>query len=299
MSIRTDMAVELRENISPDTEGIVSEETSEGEIRITRINVINEKGALALGKPVGKYITLDMKSIGLMTAEERRSAADTVAGELKALLGEPGSALVTGLGNRAVTPDSLGPKTCDGVFVTRHIKKHIPEAIDERAATVCALAPGVLGVTGLESYEVIKGVLSRVSADVLVAVDALSARSLSRIGLSVQISDTGISPGSGVSNAREGLYESTMGIKVVAIGVPTVVYASTIVSDILDEAMGRIDPELKEKLTERVNGAKDAELVVAPKDIDVLTESAASLIADALNIALNPHISREEIADYM
>ncbi len=300
MGIRTDLALEARENLSYVPEGVDASEEEKGNIKITRVTVKNFMGEIHLRKPQGQYITLDMKNIASMLPEERKETASAVAEELKKLIGKmDGGVLVVGLGNRAITPDSIGPKTCDGIFVTRHIKEHIPEAIDERASTVFAIAPGVLGVTGLESLEVIKGIVSQTHPELVIAVDALAARNISRIGASIQITDSGISPGAGLGNRREGLNDRNLSVRVIAIGVPTVVYASTIAADIIDEMMDNVDSELKEKLISKTEGTKGAELVVSPKDIDVLSTHASKLLAHAINMAVNPYISDEEIEAYM
>lgn len=297
MSIRTDMAIELARDVGC-SEGIFEENfTDENGVDVCRIAVNSEKAAEALGKPQGNYITLDMGKIGGLLPEKKRVLSKATAKELSNILGDFESALVVGLGNRAVTPDSLGPKCCDGVFVTRHIKKHIPEAIDCRASTVSAITPNVLAVTGIESMEIISCVCEEIKPDVIIAVDALSAREIKRIGSSIQITDTGIIPGAGVANRRLAINEKSTGRKVVAIGVPTVAYAVTVAYDVLKSAF-------KEKSSEAdfaLQGLRDSKesLVVTPTDIDRLTDHAAKVISDALNLALNPNIPYEDIRDFM
>ncbi len=300
MSIRTDIASEAEAISGGEISGVGVLRKRRKDIEITRVDVLSEIGERAIGKPKGSYITIDTANIASMTPLERENAANVVAEELKNLIGGAAKkVLIVGLGNRFITPDSIGPRTCDRVFVTRHIKQNVPDAIDERAADICAIAPGVLGVTGIESVEVIKGVANQVSPELIIAVDALASRNISRIGASIQLSDSGITPGEGIGNRREGLNEHNLNAKVIAIGIPTVVYASTIVSDIMDEVLGNTDDELKQRIIASAEGTKGAELVVSPKDMDNLSEYSSRLIADAINMAVNPHISPEEIDAYM
>lgn len=301
--IRTDMALELHEALAQKPEGVDIEtfETSEG-ILITRVRVTNEAGEKALGKPIGQYITLDMENISRSTPEERRAKAEIASEELKRIIDEepPKSTLIIGLGNRDVTPDSLGPKTCEGVFVTRHIKQNIPEAIDERVASISIMSPGVLGVTGMETGEVVLGAVKETAPDLIIAIDSLAARNTKRIGASIQISDTGIAPGSGLGNKRKELTKNTLGVRVIAIGVPMVTYASTIALDIVERVLGQNAEALRMKhLISTVVGMEGGELIVTPKEIDILSQKTAELLSDMLNMALHPTLTRDEIHMYM
>ena len=214
------------------------------------------------------------------------------------MIGEAeGDILIIGLGNRMVTADSLGPKVCEKVFVTRHILRHIPDVLDERSNAVCAIAPGVLGVTGLESFEVVRGIVREIRPVLVIVIDALAARSIDRLGASIQITDAGITPGSGLANSRESLTEDSLDVPVIAIGVPTVVYTGTIISDALDSAMPAEDPVAKHRIIRNISGKAHAELVVTPKDIDALTDHCSAMIAQMLDHALHPYISRNEMND--
>ena len=300
MGIRTDLILEMFEEYSKISEEFNCVEEILDDVKISRVEIKDEYGELTFKKPRGKYVTVDMKNIASMMPDERKNIVKIIASELRGLIGECHSnILVVGLGNRAITPDSIGPKVCDGIFVTRHIKEYIPEAIDSRAATVFSVAPGVLGVTGLESAEVVKGIVEQTHPGLVIAIDALAARNTERIGASIQMTDSGIAPGAGLGNRRHALNAESLGIKVIAIGVPTVVYASTIASDIIDEILGEIDNELKKRLISKTEGSKGSELVVTPKDIDNLSTYSAKMIASAINIAINPYISDEEIEIYM
>lgn len=248
-------------------------------------------------KPIGSYLTVDLTlPAAQMLPKERSRIAKRCARELSHMIRDiSGSVLVIGLGNRNVTADSLGPKVCENVFVTRHIMKHIPDVLDERTPSVCAIAPGVLGVTGLESYEVVRGIVRETEPALVIVIDALAARSVDRLGASIQITNAGITPGSGLGNHRESLNYDSLDVPVIAIGVPTVVYTGTIVSDALDRAMSAEDAVLRQKIIRGVSGDAGAELVVTPKDIDALTDHCAKLLAELLDRALNPYISRGEI----
>lgn len=198
--------------------------------------------------------------------------------------------LVVGLGNRGVTPDSLGPRVAERVFVTRHIKEHMPEAFDFDIPSVCAIAPGVLGVTGVETMDIVFGVANKVKPDLIIAVDALASRRAARISTTIQLSDSGISPGSGVGNTRADLNRANLGVPVIAVGVPLVVYASTISQDtislIADETGLHGDEERLRELAEQVIAKHMGDFIVTPKDIDVIVEDMAGIIANAINSAL-------------
>ena len=299
MQIRTDMALELAQ-YAGEIEGIRNESfTDKNGMEISRIEIISERASHIFGKPMGHYVTLDMGNIAMLLPEKRQLLARSCAEEIRKLMGKGDNVLIVGLGNRMVTPDSLGPKTCDGIFVTRHIKKHIPDAIDKRASNVSAIAPGVLGVTGIESEEVIDSLSKEIKPDVIIAVDALAAKEIKRIGGSIQISDSGIQPGAGMGNGRKPIDESTTGVKVIAIGVPTVAYASTVARDYFYEASGdMLEKDTFNEISQKFTKISE-DLVITPTNIDKLTDHAAQLISDALNIAVNPHIPYEDIRDFM
>lgn len=228
--IRTDLAIENREiynkarNIEDEIPGVKVESEQKRHIKITRVIIENKEGEQALNKPIGKYITLDMPNIYNMTAEDEYMLSENISKELQSLfLKKPKSILVVGLGNKNITADSLGPKVVENIDITRHILQYAPNEIETDATSVCAIAPGVMGTTGIESSEIIKGIVDRVKPDILIAIDALAARKIERINKTIQISDSGIHPGSGVGNRRNGLTKENIGIPVIAIGIPTVV----------------------------------------------------------------------------
>ncbi len=292
---RTDLAVEAtelwREEAGQTTrlEGVEARDSLREGYAVTTVRILNAQGAKALGKPVGTYVTLELS--GLLRREEDAfpRAARALAAELQGLLDLPEGApvLVAGLGNRAITPDGIGPKTADHTMVTRHLVEQLPEHFGA-FRPVSALAAGVLGTTGMESGELVAAVVERIRPACVLAVDALASRSLRRGGRTVQLSDTGIIPGSGVGNARKALNRDSIGVPVIAIGVPTVVDAATLACDLLSEAgRGDLDPAA-------LSGAGEG-LVVTPKDVDAQVADLAKVIGYGINLALQPGLSLADI----
>jgi len=211
--------------------------------------------------------------------------------------------LVIGLGNRLATPDSLGPKTVDGTLVTRHLFRELPDQADERMSPVCAVAPGVLGVTGIETMEVVRAIVSAVNPRAVIAIDSLAARAINRVGCTVQLTDTGIQPGSGVGNHRSALTSDILGVKVLAIGVPMVIYAATIARDAFEMLAGEEDsPDREAALDamskELLEGAI-GEMIVTPREVDDLVANAAAMLAGGINKALHRGLSDQEISAMM
>ncbi|MDD4797432.1 MAG: GPR endopeptidase, partial [Eubacteriales bacterium] len=207
--------------------------------------------------------------------------------------------LVIGLGNWDITPDSLGPRAVGQIMVTRHLMQMIPDQIDERVRALCALSPGVLGITGIETAEIIRGVVERVKPDILIAIDALAARSISRLGTTVQLSDAGIHPGSGVGNHRMALNRETLGVPVLSIGVPLVVYAGTIARDVIENLGGMRDTQRIDDAIEQVLHGTDTEMMVTPKDVDQLVEDTARMVATGINLMVHRGVTIDEIARFM
>ena len=307
---RTDLADERRDlykkanNIENEIEGIESEEEKINEkVKVTRVKITSEQAEQAIGKPKGDYITIDIKKINFLTDEEKEQAAGTLANELKKLVGEKtkfkDDILVVGLGNEEVTPDALGPNVIKEVEVTRHIIKYLPQYIDENARPVSAIAPGVLGTTGIETLEVIKGVVENIKPKLLIVIDALASRSMERISSTIQLSNTGIVPGAGVGNTRKEISESTLGIPVIAIGIPTVVETAVVVNDALNIFIEKLQQEAKSNdylnnLKEQDNYEqikealipKEFNFIVTPKEIYELVLNMSSIVAIGINMAL-------------
>ncbi len=291
-SIRTDLAMEARE-LHPSLPG-VTEETEEREgVSISRITLTTDDAAKRLEKRRGRYVTLDAPELTDRPLDLFERVSRTLADELTHLmegLGACENVLVVGLGNRAITPDSLGPRVVESVYVTRHIKQYLPDALPGPVRAVSAVAPGVLGVTGVETMEIVRGVVEHCRPDLVIAVDSLASRRAARISTTVQLTDTGISPGAGVGNNRTGLDRETLGVPVIAIGVPLVVFATTISQDtislIADETGLHNDEERLKELAAKVIAERIGELIVTPKEIDSIVADMTRIVADGINMAL-------------
>lgn len=312
-SVRTDLALEEKERFESDNveiQGVVLEEEYDDqcEMRITRVKVETENGAKVMGKPVGVYLTLEAPNLAVPDEDYHREISLKLAEYLKELIGkemlerEELSVLVIGLGNREVTPDALGPYVAEQVCVTRHIVKEYGKYAMgmEHVRSVSAVVPGVMGQTGMESQEIVKGIVKETEPDLVIAVDALAARNSRRLNRTIQIADTGIHPGSGVGNHRNGLTRETMGIPVIAIGVPTVVDAATIVNDTMENFIEALESSkmlkgvgdvlktysnaekyelVKELISPHLNG-----MFVTPKDEDEMVKQISYTISEALNV---------------
>ncbi|MDO4553336.1 MAG: GPR endopeptidase [Bacillota bacterium] len=297
MGIRTDLALESKEIFEEGRSGDAGEipgvavdvDQWDQDIRVTRIRIQDEEGAAALGKPPGNYITIELEA-GLSGTEARREeAARAVAAELKKLLpqrdGEsPLQVLVVGLGNPEVTPDALGPRAAGSVQVTRHIFLLFREQAEEGMACVSVLCPGVMASTGMETAELIRKAVEIAGPDLVLAVDALAAREASRINTTIQISDTGISPGAGTGNMRKELTEKSLGRKVLAVGVPTVIDSNTLIMDSLGGFL--TEPEKAEQYL----AEQGASVIVTSSDIDQVVAGFSEILANAINITLHPGI---------
>lgn len=304
MSIYTDLALEARE-LNPQIPGITEENEEIEDISISRIKIENQDAAQRIGKAMGRYITIDAPRLTERDKGVYHDVSTKIASEITRLMGqisEKATILIIGLGNRYITPDSLGPRVAEKVYVTRHITQYMPEAIDGELRAVCSIAPGVLGVTGLETFEVAKGLAERLKPDLIIAIDSLASRRAARINTTVQLTDTGISPGSGVGNNRQGLTPETLGAPVLAIGIPLVVYASTISQDtislIADETGRHNDEERLLQLAEKVISEHMGPMIVTPKDIDSIVEEMSGIVATAINIAVHDG-KCEELGDLL
>lgn len=281
MSIRTDLALEKHEihkNNLP--KGVEIREYKNGSSIATEIIITDDEGAEVIGKPKGKYITLEGDGI-LDNDESFQESAAMLSDMLSRLIPESGTVLVAGLGNTDITADAIGPLSAKGVIATRHI----PESTKEKTGLpflrdVAVISPGVTGKTGIETGEIIAGIKEKIKPSAIIIIDALASRSVKRLGRTVQLSDTGISPGSGVGNRRNEISEKTMGVPVIAIGIPTVVDAATLAFDLTGKES--TDSEF-------------SEMMVTPKDTDMLVSKGAGLIALSINRALQKNLSYEEI----
>lgn len=291
--VRTDLALEDKERFESDNveiSGVSVEEffDEEHEIRVTEVKILTENGAKSMRKPIGTYITMEMANLVLPDEEYHQAVARELAkyiGNLLNIEKEDYVALVVGLGNRDVTPDALGPHTVECLNVTRHIVKEFGKyATEDTVHMVSAIAPGVMAQTGMETYEIIKGITDVICPDVVLAIDALAARNTKRLNRTIQIADTGIHPGSGVGNHRGEISKETLGVPVIAIGVPTVVDAATIVRDTMENLIATLDSDDKYEMIQDLIAPHLYGMFVTPKDIDESIERIGQTIADGLNI---------------
>ena len=308
INFRTDLALERNEvykekNKLNEIDGVSVNNETINEVEISRIKILNEEGEKILQKPAGTYITLDVKKLKLADEERLSKIAETVADELRKIVGEhvneTEDILVVGLGNLYVTPDALGPKVVPEIEVTRHILEYMPSIMPEDTRPVSAISPGVLGVTGIETMEILKGVVQNVKPKLLIVIDALATRSIDRISSSIQIADTGIVPGAGVENTRKEISKKTLGIPVIAIGIPTVVDLATITNECIDIFIESLQEKAMSndylnKLKENDNYEeikealvpKDYNMIVTPKEIDKLIENMSKIVSSSINMAM-------------
>ena len=308
-NFRTDLALERRDiyqkvNNLKQIDGIKStEEEINEKLKVTRVEILNKNGEKAIGKPVGNYVTIDVKKLKLAEDEDIQKASEVVTKELKKIINihtdKQGDILVVGLGNIYVTPDALGPKVINEIDVTRHIIKYLPQYVDEGTRPVSAISPGVLGTTGIETVEILKGIVDNIHPKLLIVIDALASRSIERISSTIQISDTGIVPGAGVGNTRQEISQTTLGIPVIALGIPTVVELATLVSDGIDIFIDRLQEKAesneylnKLQQNDKYEEVKEAltvgayNMIVTPKEIDDLIENMKDIVARGINFAV-------------
>ncbi len=290
-NVRTDLALEAKESYEEDDveiRGVRIEEENdeERELYTTTVVIETENGAKAMGKPVGTYITLEAPNMSVSDEDYHREISEKLAEYIRRLLGEgEKSVLVVGLGNRDVTPDALGPNVVNNMQITRHLAREYGKtALKENACVISAIVPGVMAQTGMETVEIISGVVKETKPQAVVVVDALAARSTRRLNRTIQITDTGINPGSGVGNHRNGINEEVLGVPVIAIGVPTVVDAATIVNDTIEQLAEPQEDQvnMREKISPHLNT-----MFVTPKDIDETIKRVSYTISEGLNIAFS------------
>ena len=307
-NFRTDLAIERndiykRNNNLEQIDGIEVEEEEKPSVKISRVNVINEKGEKAIGKPIGIYTTIDINKTKAITDERIDEISSIVADELRQIIGkhiqETEDILVVGLGNIYVTPDALGPKVVPEIEVTRHILQYMPNLMPEDTRPVSAVSPGVLGITGIETMEILKGIVDNIKPKMIIVIDALASKSVERISRTIQIADTGIVPGAGVDNTRKEISKKTLGIPVIAIGIPTVVDLASITNDCIDIFINNLQQkamsnnalnDLKskdnyEEIKEALN-VGEYNMIVTPKEIDELIENMKNIVAKGINMAL-------------
>ncbi|MCL6602502.1 MAG: GPR endopeptidase [Paenibacillus sp.] len=323
-SVRTDLALEAKELAEgPQRNPIpgVNEEVQEADgIKVTRLQVSNEMGSRAIGRTIGNYVTLEVPALRGGDTGLQQKVTDVFAREFEHFMTRIGihknsKVLIVGLGNWNVTPDSLGPLVVENSLITRQFYELVPDQVEPGYRNVSAIAPGVLGLTGIESSEVVQGIVDRTKPDVIIAIDALASRSLERINTTIQIADIGIHPGSGIGNKRRGLTKEILGVPCIAIGVPTVCYASTIVNNVLEMMkthFGQGTPHTQKIMgmlndiseNERLSLVKEVleplghDLIVTPKEIDEFIEEIANIVASGLNAALHEAVDPGNVGAY-
>ena len=323
-SVRTDLAIEARELAQQDTEeaaeleGVEVKTKETSDYFLTHVRIHSEEGSRLMGKPKGDYITLESEKLKENDVECHEKIIKVLAENIRSLVkfGENDCILVAGLGNWNITPDALGPKVVSKILVTRHLQGTLPEEIEETVRPVAAVSPGVMGITGIETGEILKGIVDKLHPTLLIAIDALAARRSNRINAAIQMSDTGVAPGAGVGNKRMMLDEESLGIPVIAIGVPTVVDAATLVNDtmdrILDEMMHQtekgsefyqmlhsLEQEEKYQMIADILGPYTGNMFVTPKEVDAVVDRLANIIANSINIAIHPGVTMADINKYV
>lgn len=296
---RTDLALEVRESIPEDNkevQGVILEKKTDEkkQMEVTRVFIKDAQGAKVMGKPIGTYITIEAWALENKLENYYDELTETIKEYVEELSGGilDKSVLVVGLGNREVTPDALGPKVIDELYTTRHLIREFGQEFKEKHGlkTMSALAPGVMAQTGMESREIIKGIVEETRPDLIIVIDALAARSVNRLNCTIQLTDTGISPGSGVGNNRKALNKDSLGIPVIAIGVPTVVDADTIVEDRMEHMLagqGFDEMEIQSFLDE-LSAHAMKNMFVTPKNVDEAVSQISSILAEALNACFIP-----------
>lgn len=315
INFKTDMADERvdtykRVNNLTEIDGVKVESKNDEVVTTTTVDVLNENGATALSKEIGKYITMEIKDIKYLEEKDKNKIINTLSNEIKNLIGEDKtkSILVVGLGNIYVTPDSLGPKVVQSVDITRHLINFAKDLVEPDTRSVSALSPGVLGTTGIETSEIITSVCNEVKPDIVIAIDSLASSSINRLGTTIQLSNTGITPGAGVRNKREGINQNTLNVPVIAIGVPTVVDMATITSEAIDKMVEVTKQKIengdnsvnKEQIEKVINIFNDDNkynmianvldtdnFIVTPKEIDDVIQIVSDLISSGINISIN------------
>lgn len=295
---RTDMADERvdtykRINNLTDIDGISVKSDTDNGFKTTVVEVINENGKRALKKEIGKYITIEFDEVEYMEENIKQSLVKNLADQIKLLSENKFSKiLIVGLGNENITPDALGPKVVSFINITRHLLRYAKELVTDPVNEISAISPGVLGTTGIETEEIVEAIVSIVKPDIVIAIDSLASMSIERVGRTIQLSNTGITPGQGVGNTRNGLNEKTLSTKVIAIGVPMVVDMATITNDVI-EKIATVDNKYSymigssEERYSKISKMLDSKnYIVTPKEIDVLIDKISEIIANGINEAI-------------
>ena len=303
--IRTDLALEATERFKEDNVEVHGVEVrekydKEKDVRTTVVRITTENGAKTMGKPQGTYITIEAPDLSVPDEDYHREISEEVAHHLKELIdfSQQQSVLVVGLGNQDITADSLGPRAVGNIHMTRHVIREygLKSCSHMKMHQISGIVPGVMAQTGMETLEIVQGVVTETKPDVVIAIDALAARSTARLNRTIQITDTGISPGSGVGNHREGLNEENLSVRVIGIGVPTVVDAATIVHDSMANLLDALEEEEQKEFLEEMISPKLYTMFVTPKDVDETVKYLSFTISEGLNLAFSDSLIREDMS---
>lgn len=289
-------------------------------IHVTTVKIINDNGEKKIGKPKGTYITIESPMLNKNSVECRRQSIKILADSIKKLLADKkfDNILIVGLGNWNITADALGPKVISKVLVTRHMKNFVANELKNTLRTVSAVSPGVLGITGIETFEIVKGICERTKPDLTIIVDSLAARNSSRINSTIQLADTGITPGAGMGNKRVTLDKESLGCEVISIGVPTVIDAATLINDTMDKILNvmveayeknfehdfmlnlsNLSSDEKYNLITEILNPYEENMFVTPKEVDEVIERLSNIIANAINISLHKSITLDDIDNFL
>lgn len=318
MGINLDLALEAREIVRGQTgqeiPGVRVDKETYDHATVTVVNVEDPSAESIMGKPVGTYITIEAPVIRENDPPAHQQLSEILAHQLKQFINLPeySNILIIGLGNWNATPDALGPKVVGQTVVTRHLFSYAPQELKTGMRSVSALAPGVLGLTGIETAEIIKGVVEKIRPELIIAIDALAARSVTRIGTTIQLANTGIAPGSGIGNKRMGINQDSMGVPVVAIGIPTVCHAALIAQDTLDSFLEQLkkdpnlfqmyqglNPNMAQQVIEQILEPFAGNLMVTPKEVDDLIQRSAKIVAGGLSLAVHPGLNPDDYNYYL
>lgn len=317
-SINVDLAIEARDLLRGQTgqeiPGVIVDREKYDHSSVTIVKIVEEQAEQLMGKPRGNYITIEAPTLRENNRLAQQEVAEVLAEKLSSLFHLPDGAniLLVGLGNWNATPDSLGPKVIEHSMVTRHLFQYAPEELGGGMRPVSAIAPGVLGITGIETAEIIKGIVEKIQPELLVVVDSLAAGNVDRIATTIQITDTGINPGSGVGNQRAGINQENMGVPVIAVGIPTVVHAAVIAQVTVDHFLEQLQatpmlnqiyqnlrPEFTQQVIEQVLQPFAGNLMVTPREIDSLISNTSKIVAGGISMALHPSINFEDYNIYL
>lgn len=321
-SPRTDLAIETTEMLGQGNSPIDGVEIKvykeNDDITMTWVEITNKKGEEQMGRPIGSYVTIESNAMKENATDIHEDIIKVMSSALSKLcnLKENSSVLVAGLGNRFITPDALGPQVINRILVTRHLKNTVPKEIENSVRSVSAISPGVMGITGIETGEILKGIAEKVKPDLIIAIDALAARRFSRINTTIQMANTGVAPGAGIGNKRLILDEKFLGVPIIAIGVPTVVDAATLVNDTMDfildsmvekastgnqfySTLKKLDRNEKYNIISELLNPYEDNMFVTPKEVDAVINRLAYIISNSINIALHPGINTNDINKYI